>query len=69
MADCDLMPREVGDLVRRACPRGDRRVSLTAARPRPNLDSGAHAAGIYEAKGAQPSGRSAAPLRVAPKGA
>ena len=36
------------------------------ARPRPNLGSGAHAAGISEAKGAQPSGGLAAPLRVAP---
>ena len=32
------------------------------ARPGPNLGSGAHAAGFSEAKGAQPSRRSVAPL-------
>jgi hypothetical protein len=37
--------------------------------PTPNLGSGAHAAGISEAKGAQPSGRLAAPLRAVPEGA
>ncbi|MGH2775599.1 MAG: hypothetical protein ACRDJT_09235 [Actinomycetota bacterium] len=44
-------------------------IFLAVACPTPNLDPGAHAAGISEAKGAQPSGCSAAPLRVAPKGA
>jgi hypothetical protein len=34
--------------------------------PTPNPGSGAHAAGFSEAKGAQPSGSMAAPLRVAP---
>lgn len=44
-------------------------LDLPSAYPTPNLGSGAHAAGIIEAKGAQPSGCSEAPLRVAPKGA
>jgi hypothetical protein len=35
--------------------------------PTPNLGSGAHAAGGSEAKGAQPSGRLAAPLRAVPE--
>jgi hypothetical protein len=37
--------------------------------PTPNLGSGAHAAGISEAKGAQSLGRLAAALRAAPEGA
>src|SRR5665809_148649 len=49
--------------------RSSSHVSLAVACPTPNLGSGAHAAGIIEAKGAQPSGCSEAPLRVAPKGA
>ncbi|HZA60607.1 MAG TPA: hypothetical protein VE754_02865 [Actinomycetota bacterium] len=47
----------------------DRGVSSEVASPGPNLGSGAHAAGISEAKGAQPSGRMEALLRVVPTGA
>jgi hypothetical protein len=35
--------------------------------PTPNLGSGAHAAGISEAKEAQPSGCLVAPLRAVPE--
>jgi hypothetical protein len=45
----------------RLYPGRSSQVSLAVACPTPNLGSGAHAAGISEAKGAQPSGWMAAP--------
>jgi hypothetical protein len=63
-----MPPRLPGSLVEPPfCMGQGDRLCLLAACPRPNLGSGAHAADISEAKGAQPSGRSAAPLRVAPR--
>ena len=57
------------DLVVSRRRRNGAEVFPVVACPTPNLGSDAHAAGISEAKGAQPSGRLAAPLRAVPEGA
>jgi hypothetical protein len=59
--------RRSSDAGAECCHKQEAEVFPPVACPTPNLGSGAHAAGVSEAKGAQPSGSSAAPFGSRPR--